>query len=120
MKERDWIIHYVQNDDGTINAHTHGLKEQYNHKELQLALRYPMEDVCYILNSIGDKIATGNSYVAGEYLDFVYVDVLVRLDARKDDMGNDILRVIVPDDNGYWPEDIRCQEGYKEQLREDA
>ncbi|TVX99071.1 DUF4262 domain-containing protein [Cohnella terricola] len=45
IKKHGWAAHYVLHDDFHINYHTHGLKENYNHRDLQIVLPVSMGTV---------------------------------------------------------------------------
>lgn len=129
MKDKiDWIIHLCANgiacdDCGelesgfieyTCNAHTHGM-EKYNHKDFQVVLNMPPKDICYILNTLGLRVQSGERFHAGDLVTGVFLDCPVRLDAYEE-TGRNVLRVIIPDKDNIFPEDDRCTEPYRLQL----
>lgn len=127
-KTVDWIIHYVQNRgceccgkaehrfrDYACNAHTHGLNNYDNHPDLQLVLDYGQQEICRVLNTLGLMIQSGRRFSAGELVEGIYEDCLVRLD-EFEETGRKVLRVIIPDANNKFPEEADCMEDYKIQL----
>lgn len=127
MKKIDWIIHFVANgacddcgkeESGFINyacnAHTHGM-ERYGHKDFQLVLRLPMDEVGRILNTFGAMVQSGRSFHSGELVTGIYEDCPVRLD-EFEETGRQVLRVVIPDKYNAFPEDERCMDTYRLQL----
>ena len=124
----NWFIHLVTNGPclcgcGNIetsflpnlcNAHTHGM-EKYNHPDFQVVLRYEASHIGYILNTFGEMVRSGREFHAGEMVHDIYEDCPVRLD-EYEETGRTVLRIIIPDMNGRFPEDDNCDEMYKLQL----
>lgn len=127
-QKRDWIIHYVKNDDkctlcdekvngminGFANIHTHGM-EKYKHPDFQLVLNYSMQTAGYILNTLGDRVRAGEQFKNGDYVKGIFMDCDVRLDSFKED-GRNVLRVIVPDECNIFPDEVGCDMKYQVQL----
>lgn len=116
-KEMDWIIHYIINDvgpGGIINAHTHGM-EKYGHLDFQVVLPLPAKHICYLLNTIGKRVQSGEKYHSGNLVDGIYEDCPIRLQQFRE-TNRDVLRLIIPDKNNLFPENPDCQDKYKVQL----
>ena len=96
------------------NAHTHGM-QQYQHPDFQLVLMLPPEEIGRILNALGMRVQRGESFHDGEYISGIYEDCLVRLNSFEES-GRNVLRVIIPDADGLFPEERGCMETYKLQL----
>lgn len=123
----DWIIHYVANnvccECGAVeksfipyacNAHTHGM-EKYGHPDFQLVLNYPIDEIGYILNTMGLRVQSGKHFKAGELIEEIYEDCPVRLDEAEEG-GRIVLRVVIPDKYNRFPEDNQCMERYRIQM----
>ena len=125
--EINWIIHCVANGAScecgcaedcmlprTCNAHTHGM-EQYGHPDFQLILRYDFREICRILNTLGLRVQAGEKFKAGDLVEGIYEDCPVRLDEYHE-TGRILLRVVIPDKNNKFPEDVNCTDWYPLQL----
>ena len=107
----DWKIHAVSDADtfkkNMCDCHTHGLRK-YGSKELQLVLNVNLKTASYILNSVGGMIRSGTKFQAGDRLFGLFENqsMAIGFIDEKDDMGADILRVCIPDENGNsFPEE---------------
>lgn len=92
-----------------FDTHTHGLKETYDHPELQIILPLAHDASGYIMNLLVNKtIAKGVRLSDGMILDDVLQDgfkiKIVSLH-HQDDTGEvkDRLRVLLPDPNNEFP-----------------
>ncbi len=126
--EFDWLIHYIANgviceecgemEEGFLpyacNAHTHGMGK-YGHPDFQVVLRYPLEKVGYILNTLGKRVRGGERFHKGEYVAGIFEDCPVRLD-EFEESGRKVLRVVIPDKKGSFPESKECDPRYRVQL----
>ena len=127
-KEIDWIIHLVANgvpcdccgkiERGFIpnacNAHTHGM-EKYGHPDFQVVINYPMETIGYILNALGRRVQAGEVFHNGEYVSGIFEDCPIRLNEFEED-DRTVLRAIIPDMNGFFPECEECDFRYRVQM----
>ncbi len=123
----DWIIYCYENgacdrcgniENGflpyTCNAHTHGM-ENYNHLDFQIVLHLGHREIMRILNTLGLRVQAGERFRAGDMVSQIYEDCNIRLD-EYEVCGRKVLRVIIPDKNNVFPEDMRCMEPYRLQL----
>lgn len=123
-KTIDWDIHLVSNracsecgkdENGflpyTCNAHTHGM-ERYGHLDFQVVLFLPPHEIARILNTMGLRVQNGERFQAGDYVSGIYADCPIRLDAFEE-TGRTVLRVVIPDKYGLFPEDESCMGTYK-------
>ena len=120
-KERayDWIIHYVFSEEEDIeyssDIHTHGISK-YNHPELMLCLSIPQELACGILNYVGEEIRNGKRFDREEIrCDILANEMPVKL-VRREFGEEERMVIILPDENGKFPEDNGCKEPYNKQL----
>lgn len=123
-KKIDWVIHLVANgtcnecgrtEEGflpyTCNAHTHGLAA-YGHMDLQLVLFYSSHEIARLLNTLGLRIQAGEHFEPGALVSGIYEDCDVRLDVFEES-GRNVLRVIIPDRHGRFPENPQCAAPYR-------
>ena len=126
----EWVIHCIKNGSkcavcsepindmmpGSANYHTHGMKK-YKHPDFQLVLNYDMQVAGYILNTLADRVRSGERFKDGEYVKGIFLDCDVRLDTFVED-GRKVLRVIVPDKYNIFPNEMGCDMKYWVQLIE--
>ncbi len=93
------------------NAHTHGM-EAYNHLDFQVVLDFKEKEIHRILNAFALKVQAGQRFAAGDYVAGIYLDYNVRLD-EVEESGRKVLRIIIPDKNNKFPEDITCTGYYR-------
>lgn len=127
-KKINWIIHYCANgavcaDCGkmetgylpyTCNAHTHGLA-QYGHKDFQIVLDMPVEYIGYILNALGRCVQDGDRFCVGELVRFPN-GLVVKL-AEFEECDRTVLRVLIPDKKGRFPDQPGCMKLFALQMR---
>jgi hypothetical protein len=95
-------------------AHTVGLRASYGHPEISLRLAIAPDRRLQWLNVFGRAVRAGRRFAAGETVPDLF-SVPVRIVAR--DAG---LHLVLPDAQGYWPEDPACAAGFADQLRRDG
>lgn len=112
------LIHYVPSDSqtgGWANIHTHGVSKNYNHPDLQIVLNIPPEVATAILNGIVDcYIDIGMKLKDGEFNPHLLHESVVKT-VLTTESGREVFRIILPDPNGYFPEDLECAEGFNQQ-----
>lgn len=115
MEKHGWYMHAVPAEDGIhANYHTHGLDETYNHPDLQVTLPLNHEVAHKIICTAVDMIEDGVVFKDG----MMYNDIIITfpVEFRKfREMDREVLRIIFPDSNGYFPDDDECDEMYKAQ-----
>lgn len=109
-----WIIHMVANDDGSLNAHTHGLPEKYGHIDLQIALNMPPNVIGSVMHTIVDEIAAGRTFKEGEIADKIIKPPYKVTFVKRMECGREVLRVIIPDKDGNLEQDKQIP-GYASQ-----
>lgn len=98
-----------------MNHHTHGLPETYNHKDIQLVFIMPTNIIGGIFHSIVDRIKDGVIFEPGKRYDQVLVGYDVKfIDAVEN--GREVLRVILPDKEGRFPDEQELEPPYSYQL----
>ena len=116
--EEDEIFKYK----GCGNAHTHGM-EKYKCFNLCLAVELDDQKTGYILNTVAELCAYNDKNILSYLYDYVhYVD---------DENGENIFKfklkpvlcydelcllIVLPDENGMFPEDEKCLEPYCYQI----
>jgi hypothetical protein len=103
MKKHGWICHFVADGDeqtpNGFNAHTHGLQENYQHKDFQVVIPLPEKVAHSIFITLANRVKEGEKFQAGQKLDEVIQRMQVKLiDAVE--CGRPVLRVILPDKAG--------------------
>ncbi|MFE8701051.1 DUF4262 domain-containing protein [Cytobacillus sp. FJAT-54145] len=112
LQDYGWIAHHEDSPDGkTANHHTHGLAENFDHDDFQLVLdvdpRIPQE----IFSRLVDLVAEGTVFQEGKRYARVITGFEVEMKRVEED-ERELLRVILPDPNGKFPEDDGCEEMY--------
>ena len=115
LTEPDWEIHAIFDDEGGPTYHTHGMKARAAGQELELNL--PLDGGDDLLNRLGLAIANGD-LPAEELIDTSLFDTPVMLVRRPYGVAirSDVLRLVLPDDEGHFPGDPGCDPMYENQL----
>jgi len=109
-----WYIHYVPGADTIgdheyINAHTHGLAQDF-----QIVYLMPPKQAAQCLHAIVDYTKEHGALEAGvRYPDILAIPVYFVIAHEVD---RQVLRMIAPDPQGYFPEDPECAEEHKRVL----
>lgn len=116
-KEVGFVINYIFGyENGMINAHTEGLKENYDHKELQIVLPLAQEVVSGIITGIVKDVISqgleleGNEEMIGETFNIEVKNVVQD--------GVEMLRIMFSDEKGLMPDDEGVGDIYKQQKEE--
>lgn len=120
MKTADkFIIHYVAPTEESIDfdIHTHGLKEEFGHKELQLTLPLQQRDAGLILNILANEIEKGMKLEPHIIYKEPFPAEYKCVPLYNVETGNEsnTLRLVLSDKNGFFPEDENCNEDFKHQ-----
>lgn len=101
--------------DGLANIYTVGLPETQSHLNVQVVLPLPQNIVHGVISSLVHLIQSGQSFKDGdqsfEVLDGMWVSF-----KEFDNMGQKMLRIMLPDAEGRLPYHEECDEMYKRQL----
>ena len=106
LEKTGWYAHYVFGETpDRMNIHTHGLRELFDHPDLQIVFPLPQETAHGILTTLCDRIKAGEKFKAGDMLSKVIrPPFLIRLiDAQEGD--RDVLRLVFPDKDNNIDED---------------
>ena len=109
----NWQIDYVfglEEQGDVINAHTHGM-ENYGHLDFQIVIPFRLEHIYSLLNAMGERVRKGEVFKSGDVVSRLYQNVNIRLESFKES-GRDVLRLIIPDQSGKFPEEEGCEYPY--------
>lgn len=114
LEEVGWIMHVVSSDEGVrANHHTHGLEDHLGHLDLQIVLNIDPEISRNIFGGIVEEIKKGKTYKSGKHSGVIESYDVQMLEFEESDRT--ILRIILPDPNGKFPDDEHCEKTYKTQ-----
>lgn len=118
IEKYGFVIHNVfpSSDDEILwSHHTHGLKENFNHMDLEIVLPINPNVVGGIFHSMVKQIKEGESFEDKLISNRVIQNYDVQL-VKVNDGHRELLRIILPDVNGKFPSDEDCADIYKNQL----
>ena len=113
LDKQGWFYEYESLEGPIANIRTRGLAENLHHMDLQIVLKLEEELVELLLKSVIENIKGGYTYYEGISKN-VIEDIEVEFKKFKDD-GQDVLRMVLPDEEGRFPSDESCAEPYKQQ-----
>lgn len=97
------------------SIHTHGLEQsQGGHYDLEITLPVSGEDAAEVISNVVDKIKKGKEFRDGDIESGILVGYDVKFVKRKES-GRDILRILLPDRDGRYPEHADCDPRFSEQ-----
>jgi len=97
------------------SIHTHGLEQsQGGHYDLEITLPVSGEDAAEVISNVVDKIKKGKEFRDGDIVSGILVGYDVKFVKRKES-GRDILRILLPDRDGRYPEHADCDPRFSEQ-----
>lgn len=116
MDEHKWMCHYVMPEKGEeyINLHTHGLLENFNHRDFQIVIPVDQGTGHSILSDLVERVKRGERIQVDKKYSDVIQDFDVYFSLQKE-MDRYVLRMILPDPNGKFPEDEGCDPFYQKQ-----
>lgn len=112
-----YIIHYVGDPSygGYIDAHTHGLVENFSHKDLQIVFPYETPQTATLLNRLIDAIDKGTKFEVGiKYPGFFTSCDIEFIEVQ--DRGRVLLRLLIPDGDCISPLNPLCEKFYRGQV----
>lgn len=130
MKKPNWLIGVTRNGqvcdccgkaeypyrEYIANYTTIGLTARYHHLELQIVVDLGPEVICYILNTLGDAVRNGHCLRDGDIIDGVIRDFPIHIKRMRSD-GVELFRVLLPDENGRFPDDPKCNKIFALQVQ---
>jgi hypothetical protein len=118
IEKHGWYAHYVFDDPTypfSVNCHTHGLPQKYNHSDLQMCLPLSGETAHAIFWEVVTEIQKGKKFKAGDKTFEIIKDYPVTfIDAVE--LDRKVLRIIFPDPAGHIEKDD-MDEKYKKQWK---
>lgn len=106
-----YLIHLVPDDPNCpyeINAHTHGLWENYKHLDVQVCLSLPMDVLNRVLTAVADKIKQGQRFVPeNKYMGIVETFPVMFVFAYESDRV--VLRMLLPNASGSFMGELQEQ-----------
>lgn len=105
IQKHGWYGHFVEDDKKcpySINAHTHNLKEAYNHKDLQVCLNIDPAIINALFASVVDEIKKGAKFESGKEYDNIFKGVFKAKFIDAFECGRQVLRLLIPDPNGKY------------------
>lgn len=94
-----WLVHFVFDKD--VNFHTHGLKENFDHPDLQITVPLKKEIAHNILFSIIELIKEGKSFKDGDLLSNIIKNFDVKF-INAIESERKVLRVVFPNKDGTF------------------
>lgn len=116
LKKFGFYTHYVFDNEGSelVNCHTHGIKENFDHPDLQFVLPFDPNLYSNLFHGIVNDILKKGEKLQNN-LDKVIKNFNIQIKEVKED-DRFVIRIILPDPNGKFPMDEGCQELYKKQM----
>jgi hypothetical protein len=115
MKLYGFYIHYIPLV-GKIDSHTHGLIESFNHLDFQITLKLSPDTVSAMFHTIVDMVRQGKRFSNNEIVPNVLKgDYKIKL-FQTTESRRPVLRILLPDIQGHFPDSVECDALYKEQL----
>lgn len=126
-----WMLHAVVNGmkceccgkeeypwrPGVYDVHTDGLDDLYGHMNFQIVVGIDVHIAATLLNEMGCRVRAGAKYKQGDVLDDLLTGgYQVRLDLTTDSAAMPVLRLVLPDVAGRWPEEKDCEYPFSLQL----
>lgn len=120
LKKFGWYMDVIlaeEYDDIHANYHTHGIKENFQHLDFQIVLDIDPEIANDIFFTLVDEVKKGTRYEEGKIYTGIITDLNIAFKQYKE-MNRDVLRVLLPDEDGKLPIESECDNYYKHQLED--
>ena len=102
--KRTWVIHCVTADDGSFEAHSHGM-ENYSQPNFRIRTDIGEEEIAYLLNSLCKSVQRGNAFNDEDVIENLYNNYDVKL-AKTEDGFFDITLIDVDTYGRKIPEPV--------------
>ncbi len=113
LDRQGWFLDYEVMDGPISNIHTHGLAENLNHADLQIVLKLEEEMAAMLFETIISNIADGYKYKVGRSTNVIEgIEVEFKV---FEEGSRKVLRLILPDSEGRFPDHEGCEAPYKHQ-----
>jgi hypothetical protein len=116
LEKYGWLVHFVYPDENNrlANIHTHVFEESWGHLDIQIVLPIEEKIAHYLLTNIADRVKQNEKFEVGKLYDKIINNFQVYFVLRKE-KDRTVLRLILPDALGKFPNDKDCAEFYNEQ-----
>ncbi|WP_050614867.1 DUF4262 domain-containing protein [Bacillus testis] len=115
LDKQGWFYEYKEVDKPLADIATRGMRENLNHEDLQIVLAIGKEMAELILDTVIANIKDGYKYREGLWNNVIEDTVVEFKRVRSGDRS--LLRLVLPDSEGRFPEDEGCQYPYCEQYK---
>lgn len=118
LKEKGYYIHNIIPDESSnlpkniAYSHTHGLKENFKHPELEIVLNIDPKIINIIIDNVVAILKKENKKLKDEEM---LKNVIAKYPVKIKHIIKDndlICRIVLPDPNGMFPEDSNCIKPY--------
>ena len=104
-RKHGFCSHFVGDPDCRYsNYHTHGFRKTWDHDDFQIVVSIPPNVANNLFWTFADRVKAGERFSDGSQVDKILKGHLVHLKKAREG-GRDVLRIILPDKNGLFPED---------------
>ena len=111
IAKNGYLIHLVTDDPDCpykVNAHTHGLWENYQHLDVQICLSLPMGVLNRVMSIVADKIKQGERFVPeNRYMGIIETFPVMFVFAYESDRV--VLRMLLPNATGSFMGELQEQ-----------
>lgn len=104
IEECGFFCHYVFDDHEAplgVNAHTHGLVENFDHDDFQIVAPVPAKSMHGLFWNFVNRIKEGERFFSGQVVENIAKNYKVKL-VNAEEEGRIVLRIIVPDQLGNY------------------
>lgn len=117
VKKYGFYTHYVlpAGNKMLANYHTHGLEKTRNHLDFQIVLPINPELAHSIIWNFIKRINKGEKFEPNTKVENIIKGFPVKL-IEATEGNRKVLRIILPDPNGKFPNEKKCNEFYKKQI----
>jgi hypothetical protein len=105
IKKNGFFAHYVTDPNCRyVNYHTHGFRKTWDQDDFQIVVLLPPQLAHSLFWTFADRVRAGEHFKEGDRVDKIIREHPVCLRKAREG-GRDVLRIILPDKNGLFPED---------------
>jgi len=115
MKKSGFYVHGVMGqEEGYINAHTHGFDRTWSHRDFQLVLHLPENVVMDVFWNFANRVKAGEVFCDGMKVDGIIREYPVLLSSAFE-FRRPVLRILFPDAKGRFPGDPDVEAAFEHQ-----
>ncbi len=118
LKKYGFYVHGVPYE-GYTNYHTHGIFKTFGHLDFQIRLALESGVAGNIFNNLVRRVKSGGMIFHGDTIEGLIDNGYKCKAFQTTEMGLPVIRIILPDKDGKFPEDEGCSEFFKDQMKED-